>query len=188
MKENNYAEKTIRLRDYVFRNGIKFAEIHTALDLFHLSVEDVGNILKGFAECCRDVSPITPVIRMMFRYFYEQGFLKEDRAEMVMAPFRHHGTLPCYIPSEEDSKFYFALNQETKRNTAIILLARKLGLRAGDICNLKFSKIDWVEDKIRLNQSKTGEPLVLPLLPEVGNAIWEYIPDERPKRNRTYLH
>lgn len=186
LKENNYAEKTIRLRDYVFRNAIEFAEIRTAHDLFYLSVEGVGNILKGFSECYRDMSQITPVIRMMLRYFYEQGLLKENRAEMVMAPFCHHGTLPCYIPVEEDSKFYFALNQETKRNAAIILLARKLGLRAGDICNLTFSQIDWTEDKIRLIQSKTGEPLVLPLLPEVGNAIWEYIQEERPKRNDGY--
>lgn len=109
------------------------------------------------------MSVITPVIRMMLRYFYEQGLLEENRADMVMTPFCHHGTLPCYIPAEEDCKFYAALELETKRNAAIILLARKLGLRAIDICNLTFSQIDWEEDKIRLNQTKTGEPLGLPL-------------------------
>lgn len=186
LKENNYSENTIRLRDYVFRNTVEFAEIHTVSDLFNLSVNGVGNILKGFAERYSDMSEITPVIRMMLRYFYEQGLLEENRAEMVMAPFCHHGTLPCYIPVEEDGKFYQALENETKRNTAIILLARKLGLRAGDICNLTFSQIDWDKDKIRLNQSKTGEPIVLPLLPEVGNAIFEYISEERPKRNDGY--
>lgn len=59
-------------------------------------------------------------------------------------------------------------------------------MRSCDICNLKFSQIDWENDTIRLNQQKTGEPIVLPLLPEVGNAIFEYICDERPKRNDNY--
>lgn len=186
LKENNYSERTIRQRDYVFRRSVEFAGICTSIDLFTLSVSGVGDILKGFAKCYSDMSVITPVIRMMLRYFYEQGLLEENRADMVMTPFCHHGTLPCYIPAEEDCKFYAALELETKRNAAIILLARKLGLRAIDICNLTFSQIDWEEDKIRLNQAKTGEPLVLPLLPEVGNAIFEYIREERPKGNDGY--
>lgn len=102
---------------------------------------------------------------------------------MVMAPFRHHGPPPCYIPEEEDTKFYDSLEKSSKRNQAIILLARELGLRSGDIRNLTFSQIDWQNDKIRINQEKTGEPLVLPLLPEVGNAIYEYIRDERPRKD-----
>jgi integrase len=46
--------------------------------------------------------------------------------------------------------------------------------------------IDWRDDRIRLIQKKTGEPLVLPLLSDVGNALMDYILNERPKRTDNY--
>lgn len=186
LKKSNYAEGTIRGRDYVFRNMIKFSGICSAEELYHLSAADVGSILRGFAGCCKCMDSPTTLVRLTLQYLYEQGLLEVNRADMVMPPFRHHGNMPCYIPEKEDEKFYKALEGCTKRNTAIILLARNLGLRSCDICGLKFSQIDWERDRIRLNQQKTGEPIVLPLLPEVGNAIFEYIRDERPKRDDGY--
>lgn len=186
LRESNYAEGTIRGRDYIFRNMIKFSGIRSAEELYHLSASDVGTILKGFAGIYKYMDTPTTLVRLTLQYLYGRGMLEADRAEMVMPPFRHHGNPPCYIPEKEDEKFYKALGGCTKRNTAIILLARELGLRSCDICSLKFSQIDWERDRIRLNQQKTGEPIVLPLLPEVGNAIFEYIRDERPKRDDGY--
>lgn len=186
LRKNNYAEGTIRGRDYIFRNMIKFTGIQSAEELYHLSAADVGVILKGFAGVYKNMDTPTTLVRLTLQYLYDQGLLEVNRAKMVMQPFHHHGNLPCYIPQKEDPKFYNALESNTKRNTAILLLARELGLRSCDICNLKFSQIDWKNDKIRLNQQKTGEPIVLPLLPQIGNAIFEYIRDERPKRNDNY--
>ncbi len=186
LKNNNYAEGTIRGRDYVFRNMIKFSGVQSAEELYRLSASDVNAILKGFAGLYQSMTTPTTLVRLTLQYLHEQGMLEVNRAEMVMPPFRHHGNPPCYIPEKEDDKFYEALGDCTKRNTAIILLARELGLRSSDICNLKFSQIDWEGDKIRLNQQKTGQPVVLPLLPQVGNAIFEYIRHERPKRNDGY--
>lgn len=186
LKKSNYAAGTIRSRDYIFRNMIKFSGVRSAEELYHLSASDVGTILKGFAGICKCMDSPTTLVRLTLQYLYDQGLLEADRAEMVMSPFRHHGNTPCYIPEKEDGKFYEALGDCTKRNTAIILLARELGLRSCDICGLKFSQIDWEGEKIRLNQQKTGEPVVLPLLPEVGNAIFEYIRDERPKVDAGY--
>lgn len=186
LKDRNYAEGTIRGRDYIFRNMVKFAGVRSAEELYHLSASQVGRILKGFAERCKNMETPTTLVRLALRYLYEQGLIEVNRAEMVMPPFHHHENLPCYIPEKEDLKFYEALGGCTKRNTAIILLARKLGLRSCDICGLQFSQIDWEGDRIRLNQQKTGNPVVLPLLPEVGNAIFEYIRDERPERDDGY--
>lgn len=186
LEKSNYTVGTIRGRDYIFGNMINFAGVHSAEELYYLSSSDVGRILKGFAERYKNMDTPTTLVRLTLQYLYEQGMLEVNRAEMVMPPFHHHGNLPCYIPEKEDMKFYEALGGCTKRNTAIILLARKLGLRSCDICGLKFSQIDWEKDKIRLNQQKTGNPVVLPLLPEVGNAIFEYIRDERPKRDDGY--
>ena len=53
----------------------------------------------------------------------------------------------------------------------MLLLASRLGLRASDIANLKFSNIDWDKNEIKLTQYMTGHPITLPLLNDVGNAI-----------------
>ena len=63
-----------------------------------------------------------------------------------------------------------------------------LGLRDCDIHNLTLKEIDWRNDKLRLTQQKTGEPLILPLLSNVGNALMDYIINERPRRNDNYQY
>lgn len=61
----------------------------------------------------------------------------------------------------------------------MISLAVYLGLRAGDIVNLEFSNIDWENNLIKLTMSKTSKEITLPLLPEVGNALLDYIKNSR---------
>lgn len=68
-----------------------------------------------------------------------------------------------------------------KRNYAMVLLCSRLGLRVSDVANLSFSNIDWENNEISLLQYKTGNPLILPLLPIVGNAIIDYLQYARPK-------
>ncbi|NLC26214.1 MAG: tyrosine-type recombinase/integrase [Fastidiosipila sp.] len=60
-------------------------------------------------------------------------------------------------------------------------LALRLGLRDSDICGLRFSQIDWMNEQIILEQKKTDVRLCLPLLEDVGNAIVDYIMNERPE-------
>lgn len=66
-------------------------------------------------------------------------------------------------------------NPVGKRNYAILLLASRLGLRAHDIANVKFSDIDWEKNLITIITQKTGRKVELPLLADVGNAIIEYL-------------
>ena len=67
-----------------------------------------------------------------------------------------------------------------KRDYAMIVLAAQSGLRACDVVRLEINNIDWRTREIRLTQHKTGEPLSLPLEPESGNAIADYILNGRP--------
>lgn len=55
------------------------------------------------------------------------------------------------------------------------MLASRLGLRASDIAYLRFSNIDWDKSEISLTQFKTSNPIKLPLLSDVGNAIIDYL-------------
>ena len=67
------------------------------------------------------------------------------------------------------------------RDKAIITIALYTGMRCSDIAALRFNSIDWNNDQINICQQKTGMPLSLPLSALVGNAIYDYIAEERPK-------
>ena len=57
----------------------------------------------------------------------------------------------------------------------MILLAAVLGMRAGDICSLKFCEIDWHKKVIAYTQQKNGKVNTLPLLSPIGDAIIDYL-------------
>lgn len=75
----------------------------------------------------------------------------------------------------------------TKRDKALCLLLIETGLRAIDVCNIRFTDIDWEKDIICIRQHKTGKQLNLPLRQTYGNAIVDYLLHERPKCTSKYL-
>jgi integrase len=48
--------------------------------------------------------------------------------------------------------------------------AARLGMRAGDIRDLRLEDLRWDEARIERPQTKTGVPVVLPLTEEIGDA------------------
>jgi len=67
-----------------------------------------------------------------------------------------------------------------KLDYAIMMLGTVLGLRACDIVALKLTNIDWLRGEIRIVQSKTANPVILPLTQDVGEAMKDYILNARP--------
>lgn len=54
------------------------------------------------------------------------------------------------------------------------------GLRGCDIAALTLDSVDWSRDVLHICQQKTNEPLEIPLLPVVGDAIFDYLQSGRP--------
>ena len=74
-----------------------------------------------------------------------------------------------------------------RRDYAIIMLAARLGLRQIDIFGLRLGCINWENHRIETSQSKTGEPISLPLPDDVGWAIIDYLKHGRPKVDSPYV-
>jgi site-specific recombinase XerD len=93
------------------------------------------------------------------------------------------------LTQEEDQAVWDVLKTDAipSRDIAIMVLSLLTGLRAVDIVNLRLSDIDWKCDVISISQIKTNEPLVLPLLPAIGNAMARYIVNDRPKTDSPYV-
>ena len=66
-----------------------------------------------------------------------------------------------------------------QRDRAIGCLLFCTGMRACDIAGLRLDAIDWEGDSISVVQRKTGRPLELPLVAQVGNALFDYVTGER---------
>lgn len=79
------------------------------------------------------------------------------------------------------------VGQTPKMNRAMISLAMLLGMRAGDIRELKLSSIDWRNGRLSFVQQKTGEPLSLPLPEECALALADYLKNERPESDEPYV-
>lgn len=101
---------------------------------------------------------------------------------------RKKSIIPILTPEEEQAVFdVLKTDAVSSRDKAIMLLLLLTGLRAVDIVNLKLDEIDWKCDAINISQRKTGEPLVLPLLPAIGNAMVRYIINDRPRSDSPYV-
>jgi len=66
------------------------------------------------------------------------------------------------------------------RNTAMIMLGLRMGIRASDITKLKLSDISWNKATISVQQVKTDKFIKLPMPTEVGNSLYRYIMHGRP--------
>ncbi len=60
-------------------------------------------------------------------------------------------------------------------------MTARLGLRISDLRQLELGDLDWRAKTITIVQHKTGRPLSLPLLDDVGWAIIDYVRHSRPE-------
>lgn len=117
-------------------------------------------------------------LRMFLRFLIAEGKCATglDAAIPAVANWRFTN-LPRYLQPEEVERVIAACDGNSPlelRNRAIVLLLARLGLRAGDIVNLRLSDIDWQESFIRL-YGKGRRQIRLPLSQEVGEAVIDYL-------------
>ena len=123
------------------------------------------------------------VIRKFLRFLWETNITESDYSTAIPQSIPQRRKVYSGFSETEITMILDEIDQNTtvgKRDYAIIMIATKTGLRAVDIVNLKFENIDWRTKEIRIIQRKTGNPLSLPLEPDVGNAIASYILHARP--------
>jgi integrase/recombinase XerD len=133
----------------------------------------------------------TCVLRRALRYLYAQGIITTDLSTVVpKLRYCKKAKIPSAYSKDEIERMVNSIdrgNPRGKRDYALILLAARLGLRASDIANLTFSSFKWDKNIIEVAQQKTGEPVTLPLLTDVGEAVIDYIRYARPKSDVPFL-
>lgn len=128
------------------------------------------------------------------RTFFETilPFHTESARILNSLPTLHYGRKNIqYLTEAESGAFRDALrdpyNGLTYKSRAIGTILFYTGIRRSDIVNLTFDSVDLKRNIIRIHQQKTGLYLELPLLPVVGNSIYDYCVNERPVCKETFL-
>lgn len=178
------ARRYIRQNEHLFKDFITHLDAKAVSSLSDIEPNHISGFvgsLIGFAP--KTISARVSILRRLLYYAYLEGYIVKPLADVLPKVYCSRTTLPTVWTSEEIQKILKAVdrgNPTGKRNYAMILIVARLGLRIGDVKDLKLSDIDWNKNCIRIQQNKTDTPLELPLLNDVGWAIIEYLKDGRP--------
>lgn len=114
-----------------------------------------------------------------------------SRVISYLPELRIHRKNKQYLTESEVNKLKLVISEESNllslRDKAILSIAFYTGLRGCDIVGMTYNNIDWERNTINLMQSKTGKEILLPMRPIVGNALYEYITNERPHSNDPHI-
>jgi site-specific recombinase XerD len=132
----------------------------------------------------KSVARMVSDVRSFLRFLTMRGIVHRDLSgELPRIRVPRDAAIPSVWERELVIRLLAAVDRSSakgKRDYAVLLLACRLGLRAGDIRTLKLDQLHWNESTIELMQSKTGTPLTLPLTSEVGEALIDYLKLGRP--------
>lgn len=123
-----------------------------------------------------------PELRDFLRYLLVQGYVEKDFTTLV-PKFNRGVRVPETYDVSEITEIENAVDRTSspgKRDYAILLLASRLGIRAGDIASLKLNSLDFENQRIRFVQNKTGGVSDLYMIPEIKTALLDYLSTERP--------
>lgn len=175
-----YRTHLFRLESFLQDRGlVRFDQI----ELHHINT--YTETLSGYAR--NTISFTLTNLKRLMDFAYQNGYhSKTFSNSLPTVGFTQSSRLPAIFTADEVERILENIdnnNPTGKRNYAIILTVAKLGLRVSDALDLRFDSIDWDKKRISIKQRKTGIPLELPLLEDVGWAIIEYLKHGRPESN-----
>lgn len=191
-KEIGITKSHLRTYKRGLHNFFNYCEKNHVTDIQSIELPLMLNYLRDLdkkKDPC--IQTVLLSLRGFMKYAFLEGLIAIDYSSKL-PKYRSisQPQLPSVYSSEEIENLIHSVDRSShlgKRNYAIILLAARLGLRAGNISNLKFSNLCWQTSKITIRQVKTGKELILPLLPDVGNAIIDYLKYSRPESEEPFV-
>lgn len=165
-----------------YYSGIKVLHsfyYHKILDLSEITPQHIYAVFSD----SNDKGNACYFLRSFLRYLFKTGILVHDYS-IIVPSIRDRKPTPSVYTKDETNQllaYVRTIQWSGKRDYAMILLALRLGIRSGDIVNLKLSDINWQSNVIEFIQRKTCVPQRFELLPEVKAALIEYLSTGRPE-------
>jgi integrase len=119
---------------------------------------------------------------LRFLHFIGRAAVPLTAAVVCPAPWPH-SSIPDTL-SEADLRRLLKSFDNTqpigRRDLAIVLCLCRLGMRAKEVASLQLEDVDWHAQTLHLRHTKTRRGRLLPLPPEVAQAIQGYLRAGRP--------
>ncbi len=175
---------SIRINLQQARRFLYLLSCNGCTEISRIDVDTVGRAVRAMGS-----TSYIPRIKTFLRFLVSNGYTQKDYSYIV-PNYRIPQPLPSVYSEEEIQEIEETVpinNPLGKRDFAAFLLASRLGLRSGDISSLTFDDLDFKMDSICITQQKTGNPVELPLLPEIREAVIAYVNGERPPSDSPYI-
>ena len=184
-RERGNAEATMIAKDKAVSRFLDYLDEVGADDLAVLGVRDLSGFFvrqRGLRR--KTIAAMRSCLRDFLVFSAAAGKTPQGLADRL-PPQRHvrHESEPHLWTAEEIRRVLAAIDRASavgKRDYAMILATARLGLRICDLRQLELGDLDWRAKQISIVQHKTGRPLSLPLLDDVGWAIIDYVRGGRP--------
>lgn len=126
---------------------------------------------------------MTTALRGYLRFLGASGACRPELADAVPTiPQWRLSAMPRYLPEDDVERMIASCDLSKAhgvRDRAVLLLLARLGLRAGDVLDLRLDDLCWAEGTLRV-RGKGRREVCLPLPQDAGDATLEYICRARP--------
>ena len=159
---------------------------HGTVTLSHLCADNVVRFVQRQAPNLhlKRAKLLTSALRSFLRYARYRGEVTLDLAAAVPVVANWSmPSIPRAIEADQVRQLLASIDRRTamgRRDSAIVLLLARLGLRAGEVAFLELDDIDWDAGEVSV-RGKGDRRTALPLPAEVGAAIAAYLRHGRPR-------
>lgn len=178
LRSKELKESTIKQQSDVIASALFKLDSYGLTQIGQLTPAMIYRIYENTSDKNNFVYPM----RSFLNFLYLTGNTIKNYSAIVPARKKSYPNPSVYSYSEIEA-FLASFDLSVPidiRDYAIALLALRIGMRTSDIASLKLDNIDFHKKKISFVQSKTGNPQCLELVPELENALREYITKVRP--------
>lgn len=185
-------EATIRAAIFSFFDYMNRCGAKSLSDVSAINLKDWHIQSKHSSARARNL--YTSQLRIFFEYLADKGFVFSNLPLALTCQCSSRTSIVEVLTLEQikriDEYRTSASTPMELRDTAIVLLGLRMGMRSVDICKLTISDISWRDQTISFVQQKTGVFITLPMPTDVGNSLYRYITEGRPcvqESNRIFL-
>lgn len=175
----------------------KFLNYLSSCGVNSISSSEVSHVSNYMNQISKRYAPASmrihkTVLRETLGYLNNKGYITfTGRTAFPLIKSDNRRKLLTTYTLEEITKILNVIDTTTangKEIYFIISLIAFLGLRVGDVINLKFENIDWENGQINIVQRKTNQLITLPLIDEVKFPLLDYLKNGRhPSIDEEYI-
>ena len=180
------AEATVVAKDRAVSRFLAYLDDVGAADLAVLGVQDLSGFLLRQRHLRRKtITSARSCLADFLDFLAAVGRTPRSLADRLPPQkYVRHESEPHRWTADEVRRTLAGIDRQSatgKRDYAMILATARLGLRISDLRHLELGDLDWRARRITIVQHKTGRPLSLPLLDDVGWAVIDYVRGGRPE-------